>query len=84
MIRGTITFDVLRLFRLRNRDEFEDLFNNYEKTDYIYAQIRSFRKSKKHDVYFDFPNGIVTLQCSDWSEKIKQEIIWYISRIINQ
>ncbi len=81
MIRGMITFDVLSDCLDLQKEiemEFEDLFNNYEKTDYIYSpKLDPSGKSKKHDVYFDFPNGDnVTLQCSDWSEKIKQENNW--------
>jgi len=40
--------------------EFEDLFNNYEKTDYIYSpKLDPSGKSKKHDVYFDFPKVVL-------------------------
>ena len=81
MIRGMITFDVLSDCLDLQKEiemEFDNLFNNYEKTDYIYSPILDpSGKSKKHDVYFDFPNGDnITLQCSDWSEKIKQENNW--------
>lgn len=81
MIRGMITFDVLSDCLDLQKEiemEFEDLFNNYEKTDYIYSpKIDQSGKSKKHDVYFDFPNGDnITLQCSNWSKKIKQENNW--------
>ena len=34
-------------------------------------------ESMKYDVIFDFPNGDnITLQCSEWSEKIKKKNNW--------
>ena len=81
MIRGMLTFDVLSDcldLQKKIEMEFEDLFNNYEKTDYVYsAKLDPSGKSKKHDVYFDFPNGDnITLQCSNWSKQIKQKNNW--------
>lgn len=78
MIRGMITFDILSDCLDLQKEiemEFEDFLDNYEKTDYIYKpSLDPSGKSKKYDVYFDFPNGDnITLQCSDWGKKIKQE-----------
>ncbi len=81
MIRGMITFDILSDCLDLQKEiemEFEDLFNNYKKSEFIYEpNLDPSGKSKKYDVYFDFPNGDnITLQCSDWSKKIKQENNW--------
>tara|TARA_B100000575_G_C22860761_1_gene502983 strand:+ start:32 stop:619 length:588 start_codon:yes stop_codon:yes gene_type:complete len=81
MIRGMISFDVLSDCLDLQKEiemEFEDLFDNYEKSDYVYhPNLDPSGKSKKYDIYFNFPNGDnITLQCSDWSKEIKQENKW--------
>ena len=81
MIRGILSFDILNdCINLQKEieDDFKIMFQDFEKRENSYpAKNDTTGESMKYDVIFDFPNGDnITLQCSEWSEKIKKKNNW--------
>ena len=77
MLRGLIWLDINSCLSQREkiRNEIEGIIENFEKEEITFnAHQDELSESKMHNINYYLPSGdVITLQCTDWSKRMKKE-----------
>ena len=77
MLRGLIWLDIKSCLTKREeiKNEIKDVIENFEEKENTFnSNIDELLESKMYNINYYLPSGdLITLQCSDWSERMKKE-----------